>query len=132
MLERVYLVNYVLQSVHILSESFNGVPECINVSKQILQSLHGLKGKKRGKCKVWCGWGKRYIKCRNSLLLAMIQEVLLALPRPGLEHAQRPANDTKVNAEISGDLGGKETTLHLNAFINQESHYETCQDFQWE
>lgn len=55
MLERVYLVYYVLQSVHILPESFSGDLECINVSKQILQSLHGLKRKKKGKCEVGCG-----------------------------------------------------------------------------
>lgn len=123
MLERVYLVNHVLQSVQILSESFSGALECTNVSKQILQSLHGLKGKKRGKCEVGCGWGKKYVKSRSCLLLAMIQEVLLALPRSGLEHAQRPANDTGVNsAQLSGDLGGAETTLHLNTFTNQESH----------
>lgn len=51
----------------------------------------------------------------------MVQEVLLVLPRPRLEHTQRPANDTIVNsAELSSDLGGKETTLYLNVFTNQE------------
>lgn len=75
--ERVYLFKYDLQFVHILSESFSGDLECINVSEQILQSLHGLKGKKRGKCEVGCGWGGRYIKCRSSPVMAMVQEVLL-------------------------------------------------------
>lgn len=45
---RVYLINYVHQFVHILPEGFGGGLECMNVSEQILQGIHGLKRERGG------------------------------------------------------------------------------------
>lgn len=62
------------------------------------------EGERKGKCEVRCSWGKRQVKCGSSLVMAMVQEVFWALPRPRLEHIQRPENDTEVNRALSSQV----------------------------
>lgn len=46
---RNYLFKEILHRVHVLPEGFRGDLECVKVSEQILQGLHGLKRERRGK-----------------------------------------------------------------------------------